>query len=180
MPINETSAKTSIEFKYEHRDSEGKTTLTYNLQFSQTEQYGPTLTIYNSDGSIGAEVPVEMFLDTVNYLASRGVVQLPHTTRDVPERLVNMPIVSRNIDGLPPLGSLENAVAIDPLQSFSNSRNIQSAGLNMPTISSLETVSTDVVGEDLDMEAITAERVAATKKAKIDAKKFKPAHKSAK
>lgn len=172
MPINETTAKTSIEFKYEHRNAEGELTLTYNLQFSHTKEYGPTLTIYNDDGTVGAEVPVEMFLDTVQYLVSRGVVQISQD-KELSTRASN---VSKSSSGMIPLlAVLDDVATVDPLQSFTNSN--EPSGLSMPTITTLEPSSTEIVGEALDLEQMAAERAMAAKKAKVDASKFKPSHK---
>lgn len=196
MPINETTAKTSIEFQYQHSSKDGQTTLSYNLQFSHTDQYGPTLTIFNEDGSVGAEVPVEMFLDTVRYLASRRVIEWPRPSSSVPTvsasqnpsmklstGRISMPTITEGLgeqeqQAAPDFNALvEKAIQgvadVEPVQSFARSATKNT--LSLPTI-------TEGLGgesfteEETSPEQMAAERAAARAKAKSEPK-FKPAHK---
>lgn len=176
MPINEQSAKIKIEFSYEHVDDNNDVVFKYDMEFSHTEEFGPSLSIYNGDHSLGAQIPIKMLEDTVRYLISRRVMKPINAMVERDNVVTDSQPISNDMP------DLDNALLVTPIESFSSSALISDpeqasdAGLSLPVITDgLTSVKTTENSNNISSSEILAERKNAKLKNKNDLVKIKRA-----
>ena len=170
MPINEDKSKISIDFAYESSDGN----ISFDIQYSYTEELGKTITIFNKDDSIGAQLPVGMFVDIVNFLIQKGIVEDFNSTlkgRNMSNPFVYNKNEEEDLDiiNTKPIGSFSNSLSDTDIPSVGNNLE-NSDSMKMPVLNDKDNDNNSNNlnnKEQLNPEEILRERKKAAEKAKL-------------